>query len=431
MKGMMLTAVGRDPNNQIFPIAWAVVDCENNPNWEWFVGKLKRDLGLGLGENITLISDMHRGLIHGIATELPMAEHRACARHIYSNLKKNHKADMLKPLFWRVASSYNLGDYKENLAIFKEFDAQACQALLQKDPTTWCRAFFRVGCCCADTHNNHTESYNRTLKIARRKPFVQMLELIRRDAMQRVANRSTIAEKETAKYTKKARTEVQKSCEGAQYCAMVRTTGGEYEIVEFGMGYAVSLSGRSCACRMWDLTGIPCRHAVCAIREMNFEVEDYISDYYLTAKWQETYRRGLKPVNGSKFWPDSGRPRIAAPPFKRPAGRPKGKARIKSLNESPRKKKSETKVGREGRIVHCGLCGEAGHNSRKCPHESPESRAKRLKQNDVPQLEAQDHVEMEAAFAAMEQAEPEAQPEVQDVSSSAPQISFINRILFG
>lgn len=30
VKGMMLTAIGRDPNNQIFPIAWAVVDAENN-----------------------------------------------------------------------------------------------------------------------------------------------------------------------------------------------------------------------------------------------------------------------------------------------------------------------------------------------------------------------------------------------------------------
>ncbi|XP_020885239.1 uncharacterized protein LOC9314956 [Arabidopsis lyrata subsp. lyrata] len=115
MKGMMLTVVGTDPNNQIFPIAWAVVDCENNPNWEWFVRKLKEDLDLGSDENLTLISNMHRGLIHGVATELPMAEHRACARHIYSNLKKSHKADMLKPLFWRVASSYNEADYKENL----------------------------------------------------------------------------------------------------------------------------------------------------------------------------------------------------------------------------------------------------------------------------------------------------------------------------
>ena len=111
--------------------------CENNPNWEWFVRKLKEDLDLRSGENLTLISDMHRGLIHGIATELPMAEHRSCARHIYSNLKKSHKLDMLKPLFWRVASSYNEADYKENLKIFKEFDPQAFHTLLQKDPTSW------------------------------------------------------------------------------------------------------------------------------------------------------------------------------------------------------------------------------------------------------------------------------------------------------
>ncbi|XP_023633374.1 uncharacterized protein LOC111829005 [Capsella rubella] len=384
---------------------------------------------------------MHRGLIHGIATELPNAEHRACARHIYSNLKKNNKADMLKPLFWRVASSYSEADYKENLDIFKEFDPQTCRILLEKDPSTWCRAFFRVGCCCADTHNNHTESYNRTLKIARKKPFVQMLELIRRDAMQRVANRSILAAKEIAKYTKKARKELEKSCDEAKYCAMVTSTGGEYEIVEFGIGYSVVLSSRTCACRKWDLTGIPCRHAVCAIREMNLEVEDYISDYYLTEKWQGTYRRGLRPVNGAKFWKDSGRPRIAAPPYKRPAGRLKGKKRIKGLNESPRKKKSDKKVDRKGRVVHCGLCGESGHNSRRCPHESTENRAKRRRLNNAPQLEAQDQAEMEAAFAAMEAPEevmeaPEAameatEHEVQDVSSSAPQRSFINSLLFG
>lgn len=89
MQGMILTDVGRDPNNQIFPIAWAVVSSESNDNWAWFIHKLKVDLALGEGEGFTFISDMHRGLIHGMALELPKAEHRACARHIYSNLKKH------------------------------------------------------------------------------------------------------------------------------------------------------------------------------------------------------------------------------------------------------------------------------------------------------------------------------------------------------
>lgn len=183
--------------------------------------------------------------------------------------------------------------------------------------------------------------------------------------MQRVANRWKIVDKETAKYTKKARKEVAKACDESQNCNCVCSTGGNYEVLEFGTGYSVSLNKRTCACNKWDLTGIPCRHAVCVIRENNLEVEDFISAYYLTEKWKETYRKGLSPVNGPKFWMHSGGGRIFAPAYKRPPGRPKGRARIKGLHESPSKKK----VGRKGREGHCGLCGEKGHNSRRCPHE--------------------------------------------------------------
>ncbi|GKC59710.1 hypothetical protein Tco_1087308 [Tanacetum coccineum] len=36
-QGELLAAVGRDANNQIYPIAWAVVQVENTENWEWFL----------------------------------------------------------------------------------------------------------------------------------------------------------------------------------------------------------------------------------------------------------------------------------------------------------------------------------------------------------------------------------------------------------
>ena len=60
IKGQMLAAVGRDGDNRIFPIAWAVVEVEDNPNWLWFVQLLKKDLGLEDGSNCTIISDKHR-----------------------------------------------------------------------------------------------------------------------------------------------------------------------------------------------------------------------------------------------------------------------------------------------------------------------------------------------------------------------------------
>ncbi|KAJ9553709.1 hypothetical protein OSB04_017754 [Centaurea solstitialis] len=36
-RGQLLAAVGRDANNQIYPIAWAVVAVENKETWKWFV----------------------------------------------------------------------------------------------------------------------------------------------------------------------------------------------------------------------------------------------------------------------------------------------------------------------------------------------------------------------------------------------------------
>ena len=59
----MLAAVGRDANNQMFPIAWAVVDVESEDNWVWFIEKLQTDLNLHDGEGFTIISDRQKVII--------------------------------------------------------------------------------------------------------------------------------------------------------------------------------------------------------------------------------------------------------------------------------------------------------------------------------------------------------------------------------
>lgn len=58
--GQLLTAVGRDANNQVYPIAWGVVDVETTANWSWFVNLLKNDLGLNNGDDVAIISDQHK-----------------------------------------------------------------------------------------------------------------------------------------------------------------------------------------------------------------------------------------------------------------------------------------------------------------------------------------------------------------------------------
>ena len=97
--------MGRDGNNQMFPIAWAVVEVESKDSWSWFINLLLEDIGLQQGNGWTVITDQQKGLVPAIRELLPQAEHRCCARHIYANFRKKHNGANLKSLFWRAAKS--------------------------------------------------------------------------------------------------------------------------------------------------------------------------------------------------------------------------------------------------------------------------------------------------------------------------------------
>ncbi|XP_069145097.1 uncharacterized protein [Solanum lycopersicum] len=59
-KGELLVAVGRNGNQQMFPIAWAVVDTETKHSWSFFLKYLIEDLNLGRGHGLTVMSDMQK-----------------------------------------------------------------------------------------------------------------------------------------------------------------------------------------------------------------------------------------------------------------------------------------------------------------------------------------------------------------------------------
>ena len=59
-RGQLLAAVGIDPNNCIFPIAVAVVEVEDKPNWCWFLERLKNDLGIVNTTPWTIMSDKQK-----------------------------------------------------------------------------------------------------------------------------------------------------------------------------------------------------------------------------------------------------------------------------------------------------------------------------------------------------------------------------------
>jgi hypothetical protein len=59
--GNLLCAIGRDANNQMYPIAWAAVPIECYDTWYWFLGLLHKDLSISNGgEDWVIISDQQK-----------------------------------------------------------------------------------------------------------------------------------------------------------------------------------------------------------------------------------------------------------------------------------------------------------------------------------------------------------------------------------
>jgi hypothetical protein len=61
--GQLMAAVGKDGNNQIFPIAYAVVEAETKNSWQWFIKLLLEDLQSISQKPYAFISDQQKVVI--------------------------------------------------------------------------------------------------------------------------------------------------------------------------------------------------------------------------------------------------------------------------------------------------------------------------------------------------------------------------------
>lgn len=177
------------------------------------------------------------------------------------------------------------------------------------------------------------------------------------------------------KFSIKAQETVDAEQRKIKNCKIFPAGHEKYEVREKKSSFKVNLELHSCMCRRWDMSGLPCRHALKIISDNKRKQEDYMSHCYLTSKWRNQYNTPIDAVRGVNFWEKTDEFVIAPPPIEEGDSsnkRKKKQKRIKGRNESPSKKKSKkrdespTKVSRERRVIHCGRCLGVGHNAKKC-----------------------------------------------------------------
>ncbi|GKC09059.1 hypothetical protein Tco_1000669 [Tanacetum coccineum] len=330
-KGQLLTAIGRDGNNQMYPIAWAVVGVENKDNWAWFMSLFQEDLELGYGGGVTVTSDGHKGLIEAVAGILPDSEHRQCARHIYANFKKKWSGLQYKRLFWGAASCIVDSQFLLKMEEIKELD-----------PTAY-------------------KCFDARIVPARGKPIITMLEDIRIYVMQRICHMNKVLVKLEDKITLSVRKRLEYLKEKQSW--LVYPSGfREVEVRRGDYAYGFNLHTKHRGCKFWELSGIPCVHAMTAYYHMKMELELGVIKFLLKQSWYNAYQYSIRPVPGSKLWKTYDNPSPYPPIERKRLGRPR-KQRIIHLTED------DNHVTRLGRVMHCHTCWEVGHNKKGCQNQ--------------------------------------------------------------
>jgi hypothetical protein len=69
--------------------------------------------------------------------------------------------------------------------------------------------------------------------------------------------------------------------------------------------YPVDLSNRTCTCRQWQITGLPCTHALffmTSLRGVASEIDQYVHNYYSIAKFKATYAANVPSIEAKHQW---------------------------------------------------------------------------------------------------------------------------------
>ncbi|XP_062164888.1 uncharacterized protein LOC133871456 [Alnus glutinosa] len=295
-KGQLMEAVGRDANNNMYPISMVVVEAETKDSWSWFLEALLANLGPSGVRRWTFISDRQKGLVPSLMEVCPNAEHRICVQHLYANFwNDGHQGVLLKDLLWRAAASYTQNEFYAVMEELKGLNLPAYEYLSKVDLATWCKGWFNTYAKCDLLHNNLAECFNSWITKFRDKTILVMLEGIRTSLMRRYQRKREIIAAMEGNVGPKIKEKLEKEDE-AGHCTPIFAGDGLFEVECRGRRYAVNLPAKTCGCRKWDVSGIPCAHAISSIWHGGGNPEDYLSPYFGKEMYLKAYTPIIYPV---------------------------------------------------------------------------------------------------------------------------------------
>ncbi|KAM6553838.1 hypothetical protein CsatB_014600 [Cannabis sativa] len=362
--GIMLVAVAYDANNQLLPVAYGIVDSENNDSWTYFLQKLR--VAIGVVENLVFVSDRHQSIDHAVELIFPKAVHCACYHHIVMNVNAKFKTDAFHNQIYNVAYAWSKTECDREFEKLKKMNPAIAAYVESIGFEKWAHPY-----CLGDRYNimtsNAGESFNSVTEEFRKYPITTLVEFIRFTLQSWFADRLKNADKCTTPLATLFEKNLAKIHENARYRRVQRNGANLYNVGRGPNGERggdVNLVERTCTCGVFTLLKLPCLHACVAQLKTNTSVYTLCSPYYSKETWRKIYDDTINLAGDEDDWvlPEHIKNmKVGVPVEKKPVGRPrKSNAGRRRENRFP----SGDKKGSVPR--NCSRCGSSGHNRATC-----------------------------------------------------------------
>ena len=110
--GVVMSACVNDGENQIVPIAIAIIDIENQDNWEFFFIYLLKAIPTLNNENFTIIYNREKRLSNAQNKILSLSNKSICLFHLEKNVNSRFKTKLNRRL-WTIAKSTTIRNYNK------------------------------------------------------------------------------------------------------------------------------------------------------------------------------------------------------------------------------------------------------------------------------------------------------------------------------
>ncbi|KAK2663291.1 hypothetical protein Ddye_001865 [Dipteronia dyeriana] len=137
--------------------------------------------------------------------------------------------------------------------------------LLDIHPQHWSRYAYDPAIRCDHVTYNMTEAFNIMLSTHRAASYLDLLEFIRRIVMRKFNDRNGECNSWSSVLPPRVHVKILKYSRESRTLTMIATGNMEYEFIGTSGGYAVKLREYNCACGSWQVSRIPCCHAMVAI----------------------------------------------------------------------------------------------------------------------------------------------------------------------